>query len=109
MLAMIRRGLGCDGVGWGFDVTLSPMAADHVRPTVAIPLDLLDRSLSAERAPAAHTMSRLVLVPPGPAAQRSVIPFAARRIHERPMPLFLQVGAGGIEVGEERIARHAFE
>ena len=69
MLAMIRRGLSCDGVGRGFDITLSPMAADHIRPAIAIPLDLLNRSLSAERAPAAHAMSRLVLVPPGPAAQ----------------------------------------
>ena len=109
VLVVGRRGDGLDGVLRRVDVAFAAVTADHVRPAVLVPFDLLDRGLAAERAPAARVGERLGLVVPRAAAQRGVVPFAGRGVHQGAVALLLQVAARGVEIRDERVRGRGLE
>ena len=49
---------GFNGILWSVHIPLTCTASDHARPTILIPLHLLNGGFAPKRAPAAHAMQR---------------------------------------------------
>ena len=99
---VICRRICWDGITRCLDFQLSTMSTDKSRPAFVIPLHLLDRCLTPERAPATRIPGRFCIMIPRASRQRRVVPFTARRLDQGAMPLFLQREIRRIKIRDER-------